>query len=353
MPKKRITLPKDFERGEIYSVAELEEIFEKVEVTAVARDSGKKTALMSDRLDADGIRWLLDHGADVNAVDQYGNTALTCHAMWKAKLDLVSALLEHGADPNIAGSSSPLATAAKSANIEGIHVLLEAGADPLLTFGTGLSKETALDRTMVRMKHYEAPQGLEVARILVDRGATISGNTPKYLRQTMTSLRSAIANGRPWEKYLASLVELFELLGVDQPVPPRVLAPGEPITVTTEGSDAQYNELWKMLVPVGGPAESVQGEVIRIAGRVGNEILGNGGGNWNKDFDQMLQAYRAHVRTGAPLDEEDLARVDDAVARLTGGAFDQEAVDVLTDLSVAWVLRNPDRVDLPAPKYRR
>ncbi|PPF44413.1 hypothetical protein C5B85_09670 [Pseudoclavibacter sp. AY1F1] len=351
MPKKRITLPKDFRRGETFAPAELEEIFAKVETTALGRDFNKESALMSDRLDAVGIRWLLERGADGNATDRFGNTALTHHSKWEAKLDLVAILLEHGADPNISGHSSPLASAAEYMNVDGMRLLLEAGADPLLNFGR--HGGNALDRAMTRMKHYQAPQALEVARILVDRGVTVSGDTPKYLRQTMSQLQGFIAKGNGSEANLATLMELFELLGVEPTVPPRVLEPGEPITVTTEGWKAQYSELWKMLVPGGGAAESVQGEVVRIAGRVGNEILGNGGGNWDKDFDKMLQAYRAHVRTGAPLEDTELASVDKAAARLAGGAFDEPAIDTLTELAVTWVLRNPDRVELPKPTYRR
>ncbi|MGO2751788.1 MAG: ankyrin repeat domain-containing protein [Pseudoclavibacter sp.] len=351
MPKKRITLPKEFKRGETYTVAELEEIFGKVETTALGRDFNKESALMSDRLDAAGIRWLIEHGAEVDVVDRFGNTALTHHSMWKSKLDIVAALLEHGADPNITGHSSPLASAAEYMNIDGLSLLLDAGADPLVTFGR--RGETALDRAMTRMKDYHAPQALEVARILVARGATVSGDTPKYLRQTMSQLQGFIAKGNGSEENLAILLELFELLGVEPTAPPRVLAPGEPVTVTAEGWKAQYSELWKMLVPPGGAAESVQGEVVRIAGRVGNEILGNGGGNWDKDFDKMLQAYRAHVRTGAPLDDAQLASVTQAAERLAGGSFDEPAVDTLTELAVMWVLRNPVRVALAVPAYKR
>lgn len=63
MARKRSTLPKDFSRGEVMSVEELEQIFAKVEVKAVGRDYNRESALMSERLDADGVRWLLENGA--------------------------------------------------------------------------------------------------------------------------------------------------------------------------------------------------------------------------------------------------------------------------------------------------
>src|SRR5699024_12347938 len=67
---------------------------------------------------------------------------------------------------------------------------------------------------------------------------------------------------------------LLELLGVDLPEPVRLLAPGEPITVRGATWREPKRELWDMLVPDGGAAGSAQGEVIRIAGRVGHETRG-------------------------------------------------------------------------------
>lgn len=39
----------------------------------------------------------------------------------------------------------------------------------------------------------------------------------------------------------------------------------------------QFSWLWDYLVPMGGSAETVQGEVVRIAGRIGGELFNNGG----------------------------------------------------------------------------
>lgn len=353
MPRKRTTLPKDFSRGEVLTVVELQEIFSKVELTAVGRDYYKETALMSDRLDADGVRWLLEQGVDIEAVDRYGNTAITHHSGFERRLENVAVLLEHGADPNATGSSSPLAAATARMNVEGVRVLLAAGADPLRATERGGRPRTVLDGLMARFRGFEATRALEVVQILVGRGATISGETPTYMRSTMSTLQGALARGHGSAEDLAALMTIFELLGVEPTEPPRMLAADEPITTTRDGWQAQYSELWKILVPPGGSAESVQGEVVRIAGRVGHEILTNGGGNWDGDFDRMLVAFGAHVRSGAMLDEPSLARVDSALRSLRGGRFDESAVDALTEESVRWVLCNPDRVPLATPAYRR
>ena len=351
MPRKRTTLPKDFDRGDPYSIADLEEIFARTEVSAVSRDYARRPALHSERLDVDGIRWLLDHGAPIDAVDAFGSTALAEHVAWRDRLDIARLLLERGADPDVAKGSSPLSRAAERMHADAVLLLLEHGADPALPLGR--HGVTALDVAMTRMQDHSASAAIEIARIFLDRGVGVSGETPKHMRRMMSDVQRRVANGRGGEETPGRLMELFRVLGVAPPAPPRVLADGEPITVTTTGWRAQHAELWAILVPPGGPAASVQGEVIRIAGRIANELLGNGGANWDRDFAAMLHAVAAHVRTGAALEEADLAAVDAAVAALDGGGYDEAAVDALTERAVTWVLRNPARTDLPAPRYRR
>ena len=75
---------------------------------------------------------LLDHGADINAVDEeYRSTPLGLAARW-GKRDMVALLLERGADPNRSGApwATPLAWARKKGH-SGIEAdLLRAGATP-------------------------------------------------------------------------------------------------------------------------------------------------------------------------------------------------------------------------------
>ena len=44
------------------------------------------------------------------------------------------------------------------------------------------------------------------------------------------------------------------------------------------------NYFWDYLVPPSGQAETAQGEIIRIAGRIQHEMLDNGCMNWDEDF---------------------------------------------------------------------
>ncbi|MMZ65907.1 hypothetical protein D1872_283530 [compost metagenome] len=81
-----------------------------------------------------------------------------------------------------------------------------------------------------------------------------------------------------------ALLRLYELFDVP-PVEKRKTHDGvSSIIVSTKEWQAQYNELWNLLIPSKGHAQTVQGEVIRITGKVSYEILDNGGINWDNQY---------------------------------------------------------------------
>jgi hypothetical protein len=94
-------------------------------------------------------------------------------------------------------------------------------------------------------------------------------------------------------------------------------------------------------VPNSGESETIQGEVIRIVGKVGHEILDNGGLNWNKVFSQMLQELIQYFSIGIKLSEKDIETASIAKKQLSGGAYNEEAIEKLEEIAVKWVLTNP------------
>jgi len=86
-----------------------------------------------DNGDADRVRSLLDAGADVNALDRYGQTALM-NAAHKGYKEIVWLLAKSGADLNHTAKHglSALMLAVISNHSDVVSVLMEAGADSSL-----------------------------------------------------------------------------------------------------------------------------------------------------------------------------------------------------------------------------
>ena len=97
--------------------------------------SWQQVTLLHDMAQSGDIakaRLLLDHGADINAVDEeYRSTPLGLAARWGQRA-MAAFLLERGADPNKAGAlwSSPLAWAQKKGHNSLASDLMAAGATP-------------------------------------------------------------------------------------------------------------------------------------------------------------------------------------------------------------------------------
>ena len=87
---------------------------------------------MAQKGDIAKARLLLDHGADINAVDEeYRSTPLGLAARWGQR-KMAAFLLERGADPNKAGAagSPPLAWAQKKGHVDVATDPVSGGAAP-------------------------------------------------------------------------------------------------------------------------------------------------------------------------------------------------------------------------------
>lgn len=72
----------------------------------------------------------------------------------------------------------------------------------------------------------------------------------------------------------------------------------------------EFQSFWDLLVPPKGKAETAQGEVIRIAGRIEYEFLDNGCINWDEDFKKMLDAFLRYVQLGNGFSGDDLSSAE-------------------------------------------
>ena len=124
-----------------------------------------------------------------------------------------------------------------------------------------------------------------------------------------------------------------------------------------EDEDKLFHMLWKYLVPPCGKAQTAQGEIIRIAGRVQHEFLGNGCINWDADFHKMLDAFLKYLRLGNGFSEEDLEIAEFYVGRVKESGdkafIDDQLIGILCSCAMAWVKQNPKVIEPLKAEYVR
>jgi hypothetical protein len=148
----------------------------------------------------------------------------------------------------------------------------------------------------------------------------------------------------------AGLQQLYKLFNVS-PVPRRIQHDGKsPIVLTGNTWEARYEQAWTLLVPSNGSATTVQGEVVRIAGRVNDELLRNAMGNWDKEYRKMLTAISGYLQQGNPLSESELAEVADIQKYILED--DGTGTQRLCELATAWVVQNPQPITLGKVNYK-
>jgi len=136
----------------------------------IKNDFGQ-TALFSANT-KEAVEMLIANGLDVDLVDNLGTTPLSRKANSLDKEDILELLIAHGADVNGKGKQVPLIQAAMGGREKHAEILINHGADV-----------NAQDDRQQTALHY--PYKLQTVQLLVSKGATISaldkdGNTPLH-----------------------------------------------------------------------------------------------------------------------------------------------------------------------------
>ncbi len=300
MAKKKITLPKDFtalcEAGDLEA---LKAVFKTTEINAYERDWLKKPALSFYGIPLALMQWLIDEGADINVKDYYERTPLHYHGE-VGHTEQVALLLQRGANPNVSDTygNTPLHFSAKHPEI--LRLLLAAGADLHAKEERGLN---ALERALSRASNIDLPMLVEDVAFLLQAGLKPTKKAKEEVSRISKDFEFVRERFNPefLEETEAAVMRLCELLGVT-PTAPRVMhAEGEPIVLSGDTWQAQFESAWQLLVPGSGAAKTLQGEVVRIAGRINDELLRNGMGNWYKEYRKMLTAFGNYVQEGNAL----------------------------------------------------
>ena len=236
------------------------------------------------------------------------------------------------------------------------------GADPLVVADSRVYGKATLVENVVSWHNFlDAPRALAVIRLLLSVGAPVGEGVSTALRSMDRMRCTFITHGLPdhlsqsrVDEASAALSELCSLFGVEQREAQRTPAVGERLELDPSvPALRQYGELWDLLVPDSGQCRTLQGEVIRIAGRVGHEVYDNGGINWDRSFGALLDQYLSVVRSGLPMLPASVARAEAAVASLKGRSMSHQAVDDITELAVEWVRLNPVLVEMDLPDVGR
>ena len=354
MAKKRVTLPKEFkdlmDEGNIEA---LKAVYDRCELTAHDGRFSLYTPLHMGGVPDELVIWLVEQGLDINILDYYGATPLYRQAILGR--DTVKLLLELGADigkPNTYGET-PLHVAAEFFHPKTVKLLIDKGADVNAKNDRG---QTPLDSVLTVCGGIYIAQTAEIATMLLDAGA-----------KKTSSMKEKVENiGKDFEfhregihpDYIEAadrgLTKLYEIFDV-KPVAKRITHDGVSPIFVKEGSwEEQYEELWSFLIPSSGAAKTVQGEVIRIPGRVRDELDRNGGVNWDRDYRKMLQALPQYLSLGIPLSDQELEEIKQVIAQIHSKENDDEAsLDRLCQLALAWIKQNPNPIDLKEPSYNR
>lgn len=368
---KRKTLPKDFEallkQGDI---TPLKAVFAICDVDARG-GVFKRTALAFNDCPDELARWLVENGADLSTTDGYGETPL--HARAGHRQGRIEVLLELGADIHARDrrGNTPLHRAAAVGNIRTVRMLIEHGAgvdclnDSKLTplawalqqcGNTDITAVAAVGALLLDVHSQNETKARTFFARIFGRGAMRNGHITPDMRASIERIGTQFEFHRDGfspdmlDETSAALDRLYELFDVP-PVPRHVVHDGKSsIVARATGWERQHQELWELLVPSSGAASLVQGEVIRISGRIHNEREGQGGINWDHGFEQMADAFLIHVGSGSSLPSHNLLEAQRIVAEVKRRSGDTRR---LCELAVDWVALNPVPAALPAPDYER
>lgn len=261
-------------------------------------------------------------------------------------------LLELGADIHTSDTYKNGVLHAASGRFEVTKLLVEQGADIFAKNDRGF---TPLQQMLHRCQNADIPKVVKSAALLLKLGEKVT----KFSKEQVVRIGENFEFHRErihpdflkeTENGLQQLYTLFKV----EPVAKRIQHDGiSPIIVPNEPLEKQFEYLWSFLVPSSGCAKTVQGEVIRISGKIRDEILRNGSGNWDKHFKKMLSAMLDYFQKGNPLQDKQMQRANELKTLLYEGDDDGENSFELAKLAVLWVQQNPEVIVLEKVAYNK
>ena len=349
MAKKKKTLPANFyELIEAKDLDALKALFNECELNAYDRRSFNKPALSFYDVPLELMDWLIAQGADINVKDEYDRTPLHYHAQVN-DVERVTFLLEKGADIEAIAEYDETPLHAAGYFPEVTTLLIAKGAN---VKAKDDMKHNPMEAMLYSVQSIDVSKAAKTAELYLKAGV----KPTKFAKEQITRIGEEFEfhrnnfNPEYLEETDAGLQQLYKLFNVP-PVPRRIQHDGKsPIVLTGNTWEERYEQAWTLLVPSSGSATTVQGEVVRIAGRVNDELLRNAMGNWDKEYRKMLTAISGYLQQGNPLSESELAEVSDIQKHILED--DGTGTQRLCELAIAWVVQNPQPIALGKVNYK-
>lgn len=341
MPTLKTTLPESVRdvvrRGD---VAEIKVVLSEYEPMArfEARPHDTVLHLISNpseerwALPDDVVVWMVQRGADINAVSGKDVTPLRLHALLN-RPEQMALFVDLGARLHGFGDVPPPLFGAVSnpLGVEALRELVRLGADVNEVHQGQTPLDAALSNLTVAFYESRIP----ILEELLALGARPTPAVPQLLAEMDEQYDHERPNFQydEAEAYADERRKIHSLFGW-----------------TPHNWRADYRELWKELVPPFGQAETVQGEAIRVIGRIGSELLNNGAMNWDDQFELMSETLGEYLASGTPLPPKQ-AQQADALCRFMSEDSMEPDINRLTQLVVRWVQANPEPVPLRSVPY--
>lgn len=352
---KEKLLPKDIsEFLKVGDIEELKKMFSQCEPNAITYTSSNIFSLSP--MPREFAFWAKEQGADINYIDDCGRPPIF-HVI---RLDGdVSLLIELGANIGAVGKdgSTPLHVAAARGRIKSVRTLIKAGAetDARTKDFDGFGHFTPLEKVLYSSS-LSCTKKYDICKYLLEHGAKITDRSRQFVSAFSESFHRHISGkkaSKSLQNQAAALEKLCTLFDAEMLGESSFHDGVSPIILTTVGGfKNNFDELWDFLVSPSGWAQTAQGEVIRIAGRIESELMRNGGANWDEDYRKMLDTFGKYIHLGNPLEDSD-ENVEKIIDTLKGGDVDDRMIWRLRCCAENWVEENPEVMPMLKADYTR
>lgn len=336
------------------NITELKRLFSQCEPNAITYTSSNIFSLSP--MPREFAFWAKEQGADINYRDYYGRTPIFHIVRMDGD---VSLLIELGAEIEAVRKDgcTPLHAAAARGRKKSVRTLLKAGAeiDAQTKDFDGFGHFTPLEKVLYESS-LSCTKKYDICKYLLEHGAKMTDRSSQFVSAFSETFHRHILD-KKCSKFLQNQAEALEKLCrlFDARMLRETLFHDgvSPIILTTVGGfKNNFWELWNFLVPPKGRAKTAQGEVIRIAGRIEDELMRNGGVNWDEDYRNMLHTFREYIRIGNPLEESD-EYVEEIIDTLKDGNVHDKMICRLCYCAMNWVEENPEVMPLLEADYTR